>query len=75
MKKVVLGFIKGYQLTVSPLLDKIFGSGNICRYTPVCSDYTFQAIEKYGVLRGGTLGFKRILRCHPFTKGGHDPLT
>jgi len=45
-----------------------------CRFYPTCSTYTYQAIEKYGVLKGCFLGFKRILKCHPFHPGGYDPL-
>lgn len=46
----------------------------MCVFTPTCSEYTRQAIEKYGFFKGSFLGFKRILRCHPFSKGGNDPL-
>ena len=45
-----------------------------CRFYPTCSEYTKQAIEKYGFLKGGWLGVKRICRCHPFSEGGYDPL-
>jgi len=76
MRKIVLGLIKTYQKTLSldhgPLAI-LFPSG-FCRFQPTCSEYTYQAIEKYGLLEGGLIGFWRINRCHPFNKGGFDPL-
>ncbi|MGB0733616.1 MAG: membrane protein insertion efficiency factor YidD [Pontibacterium sp.] len=60
--------IRGYQLFISPFL------GNNCRYYPTCSHYTLQAIEIHGVIKGLWLGTKRILRCHPYTDGGIDPV-
>lgn len=60
--------IRFYQRALSPLLPPS------CIYTPTCSVYTYQAIEKYGILKGGWLGAKRILRCHPWAHGGHDPV-
>jgi len=48
---------------------------NSCRYLPRCSQYSYEAIEKYGILLGGWLGLKRVTRCHPWSKGGLDPLT
>ncbi|MBN8690168.1 MAG: membrane protein insertion efficiency factor YidD [Armatimonadetes bacterium] len=45
-----------------------------CRYSPTCSEYTLQAIEKYGLIKGSWMGFKRICRCNPFFPGGHDPV-
>ena len=59
--------IRIYQRGLSPLL------GANCRYQPTCSQYTIQAIEKYGVLSGIVRGAWRILRCHPFARGGYDP--
>jgi len=67
MKKVVLFLIKIYQ-SISRVTPPV------CRFTPTCSEYTRQAVEKYGVLKGMFLGIKRILRCHPFSEGGYDPL-
>jgi uncharacterized protein len=62
---VFLGLIKGYQYLISPLL------GSSCRYTPTCSNYGVEAIQKYGPFKGGWLTIRRILRCHPW--GGHGP--
>ena len=65
----VLALIKLYQKTLSKALP-----GNTCRFYPSCSHYTYQAIYKYGLLRGGLMGSWRILRCNPFSKGGFDPV-
>jgi len=76
MKRIILKTIRLYQKYLS--LDTGFlsylYSERICRYHPTCSEYTYQAIEKYGIFRGGWLGLKRIVRCHPWAKGGNDPL-
>jgi len=76
MKKVVLMLIQVYQRTSSFVNRNlnIFGSGNVCRFEPTCSRYTFQAVEKYGVIKGLCLGLMRIARCHPWNKGGYDPV-
>ena len=68
MNALVLGLIRGYQLTLSPIL------GGGCRYYPSCSQYTYQAVERYGWVRGSWMGVKRIGRCHPFARGGFDPV-
>jgi len=68
MKKVIIGLIRGYQKAISPF------KGLTCRYRPTCSCYAIEAVEKYGVLKGLLLAGKRILRCHPFSPGGYDPV-
>lgn len=68
VKRFLLLVIRGYQQFISPLKPPA------CRYIPTCSEYARQAIEKYGARRGGWLAIKRILRCHPFHKGGYDPV-
>lgn len=71
MKKLLLWLIKGYQKHISLWLE----SKNIhCKFYPTCSEYTKQAIEKYGAGKGTLLGIARILRCNPFSKGGYDPV-
>ena len=68
LKKIAIGFVKFYQYCIRPLLP------NSCRYTPSCSAYSIEAINKYGALKGSYLGFKRILRCHPWGGHGYDPV-
>lgn len=70
MKNFILLSIRFYQKTWLVRVP-VFGEG-ICRFKPTCSEYTYQAIEKYGILRGGLLGLRRVLRCHPWSKGGYD---
>ena len=69
MKYICIKLIKLYQRFISPLL------GNRCRFYPTCSQYALDAISKYGVLKGVFISFKRIMRCHPFNKGGYDPVS
>lgn len=71
MKKVLLFIIKLYKKYISPIFNIM---GVECKYYPSCSEYTRQAIEKYGCIKGIFLGGKRILKCNPFSKGGYDPL-
>lgn len=66
--RVALVAIRGWQLVLAPLL------GPACRFEPSCSRYAGQAIERYGLLRGGALSLRRILSCHPFHPGGFDPV-
>ena len=71
MKKILIKAINWYQQNISFWLQ----SKNIrCKYYPTCSEYTKQAIEKYGTLKGILIGISRILRCNPLSKGGYDPL-
>ena len=67
-KKIALGLIRVYQYLISPLFPPS------CRFTPTCSRYAIEAIERYGFVKGVFLAIKRIARCHPFTRGGYDPL-
>lgn len=68
MRFALLGILKFYKTTISPFLPPA------CRFTPTCSVYTMEAVEKYGALKGSWLGLKRLLRCQPFCKGGYDPV-
>jgi uncharacterized protein len=68
VKVVLIFFIRAYRLLISPLLPPS------CRFTPTCSEYAMQAIQKYGAVRGVYLGARRLLRCHPFHPGGYDPV-
>ncbi|HZV49222.1 MAG TPA: membrane protein insertion efficiency factor YidD [Candidatus Dormibacteraeota bacterium] len=68
MKRAVLFLIRVYQISISPLL------GPSCRYWPTCSQYTYEAVEKHGWLRGSWMGIKRVSRCHPLARGGYDPV-
>jgi hypothetical protein len=68
VKKVFVGIIRFYQVAISPLFPPT------CRFIPTCSQYAVQAIDQYGAFRGGFVALRRILRCHPFCKGGYDPV-
>ena len=68
MKKIVLALIVFYKKAISPYLPQS------CRFHPTCSEYSMQAVEKYGAFKGTILSVKRIIRCNPWNKGGFDPL-
>ncbi len=68
MKLLVIAAIKFYQKVISPIIPKS------CRFYPTCSEYSVQAVQKYGVLKGLCKAAGRISRCHPFNPGGYDPV-
>jgi len=69
MKRLALGLIRLYQSTLSQVML------HNCRFTPTCSQYTYEAILRFGLLKGVCLGVRRIARCHPFNPGGYDPVS
>jgi len=68
IRKILINLLRFYQSAISPILPPS------CIYTPTCSQYAIQAVERYGVLKGVGLGILRILRCTPFHKGGYNPV-
>ncbi|MBN1260283.1 MAG: membrane protein insertion efficiency factor YidD [Anaerolineae bacterium] len=68
MRKLALALISFYRRLISPHLPPS------CRFTPTCSQYSYEAISRYGMIKGGWLSLKRIARCHPFNPGGYDPV-
>jgi len=77
MKTLFLLFIRTYQKTLSldhGLLGKAFPNTRFCRFTPSCSQYCYEAVDKYGVVKGSVIGAKRVFRCNPWVKGGFDPV-
>lgn len=68
IQNILIVMVRIYQLAISPYI------GAHCRYTPTCSAYFIEAVEKYGALKGSWLGIRRILRCHPGRPGGYDPV-
>lgn len=68
MRTALISFLKGYKLFISPLLP------SACRFRPTCSEYMMDAIARYGPVTGTWMGLKRLGKCHPFHKGGYDPV-
>lgn len=67
-QRLLIGLIRFYQYVLSPWL------GNQCRFTPTCSEYARQAVRTHGALKGTLLAIRRVIRCHPWHPGGHDPV-
>jgi len=72
--KALLGFIRIYQLTLSPTLPVFFGPNCGCRFHPTCSRYAAEAVRAHGALFGSWLAVRRLMKCHPFHEGGFDPV-
>ena len=68
MKQAVQFVLRGYKRFISPMLP------HACRFVPTCSEYAMEAVERHGVIRGSVLAAGRLLRCHPFSRGGYDPV-
>jgi uncharacterized protein len=68
MRALLIGVVKGYRLILSPWL------GSACRFEPTCSAYSLEALERYGAAAGSYLTLRRLVRCHPWCDGGHDPV-
>lgn len=69
---LIIGILKFYKKIISPLIQNLFGGA--CRFTPSCSEYTIQALERFGAAKGLLLGIKRFSRCHPWGRWGFDPV-
>lgn len=68
MKSLALSLLRGYKRLISPLMPAA------CRYVPTCSEYALEAVERFGMVRGGLMSLWRVLRCNPFVRGGVDPV-
>ena len=68
LRNILIALVKFYRAAISPYRPPC------CRYIPTCSEYAVEAVEKYGAAKGGLLALRRLMRCHPFHKGGYDPV-
>jgi hypothetical protein len=68
MRSIVVYILRAYKIIISPVLP------NACRFNPTCSEYAAQAVGRYGIIKGCWLGIRRLLKCHPYNPGGHDPV-
>jgi putative membrane protein insertion efficiency factor len=68
MRRIPLAMIRFYQIAISPIFPPS------CRFQPTCSQYGYEAISRYGIIKGGWMTVRRIARCHPFSRGGYDPV-
>jgi putative membrane protein insertion efficiency factor len=71
---ILVGLVRGYQWTLSPLKSALLGPGARCRFTPRCSQYALEAVKEHGALVGGWLAIRRLARCHPWGECGDDPV-
>jgi len=73
-QRILIAVVRCYQWTLSPLKSAVLGPGARCRFTPSCSKYTLEAVQRFGTWRGGRLALRRLLRCHPWGDCGYDPV-
>lgn len=72
--RMAAALVRAYQVVISPVIHFIGGPNAGCRFTPTCSEYAIQALQRHGLIRGGWLAARRVLRCHPWHPGGDDPV-
>jgi len=72
--RIIPALHRVYKYALSPLLHSVAGFTGACRFQPTCSEYAAIAVSEYGIVRGGWMALRRLLRCHPFHRGGFDPV-
>jgi len=73
-ERIVYALLDAYKYAISPFLHAVSGAAGACRFQPTCSEYAAIAVSEYGIARGGWMALHRLLRCHPFCRGGFDPV-